>query len=352
MDVVNTDGQSRLVYGICVSVYKYHLLRRRLLIVRLVAFGLLELDGGIFWIFGRGLRTWEILGIMLLWRWRFLSRPDEYWVSIIKSIHGDVFEMMSSNGSSTWNNIVTTCLKSITDGHLPSDVFRMEVGNGRNVGFWHDLWCGNSTLSSRYNRLFHLDVNKDDTVADKWVNGAWQWTWARENLGSRNEQMLSTLCDDLMSFRALDQLDRWACSLNSDGSFLVKSARHVIDRVFLPSSPVKTVWFKYIPRKVNIFIWLLRLDSLPVRWNLSARGIEVSSIVYPLCSNGVESLDHLFFGCTVAAELWIKVRVWLNCGMSNFSSWDSFIVWLEGVLLSNSFKDRIVAVVCTLLWAI
>ncbi|XP_071726816.1 uncharacterized protein [Rutidosis leptorrhynchoides] len=127
----------------------------------------------------------------------FLSNPDEYWVSIIKSIHGNVFEKVSSIGSSTCSNIVMTCSKSITGGLLSPNVFRMKIRNGRNIHFWHDLWCGNSSLSSRYNWLFHLDVNKGDMVADKRVNGDWFWTWSRETLGSRNEQLISSLCDDL-----------------------------------------------------------------------------------------------------------------------------------------------------------
>ncbi|XP_071687626.1 uncharacterized protein [Rutidosis leptorrhynchoides] len=107
----------------------------------------------------------------------------------------------------------------------------------------------------------------------------------------------------------------------------------------------------FVPRKVNVFLWRFRLDSLPVRWLISAKGIDIHSIVCPVCNNEVETRDHLFFGCTLALDLWRRLRMWLNCAMPNFSSWDTFIVWIEGVHLSNIQKKRVIAYMVTLLWA-
>ncbi|XP_071733564.1 uncharacterized protein [Rutidosis leptorrhynchoides] len=127
------------------------------------------------------------------------------------------------------------------------------------------------------------------------------------------------------------------------------SARKHIDRHCLPSSQVDTVWFKFIPRKVNIFLWRFRL---PTRWNLSAKGIDIDSIVCPVCNNGVETREHLFFDCDIARDVWHKIQVWLDCGMPVLSSWDSFVVWLEGTRLSVTSKNRIIAVTVTTLWAL
>ncbi|XP_071727697.1 uncharacterized protein [Rutidosis leptorrhynchoides] len=140
--------------------------------------------------------------------------------------------------------------------------------------------------------------------------------------------------------------------MSSDGLFTVKAARVTIDSVLLPVSTTTTTWYKFLPRKVNIFLWRLRLNALPVRWNLSAKGIEVPTIVCSVYNNGVETQDHAFFGCSFVSELWHKLRVWFNCSMPIFVSWDSFIVWLEGVQLSIKDKDQIIASVCTLLWVI
>ncbi|XP_071699188.1 uncharacterized protein [Rutidosis leptorrhynchoides] len=203
--------------------------------------------------------------------------------------------------------ISSACSKATNDGLVPSDIFRMDIGNGRKTSFWHDVWCGNTTLASHFNRLYHLDMCKDDCIADKWMNGEWQFLWSRESIGSRNEQLVNDLRCCLSFCQLADRDDRWLYSLSNDGLYTVKSAREGIDQVALPSSHVKTIWFKFLPRKVNIFLWRLRLDSLPVRWNLSAKGIEINSIVCPVCNNGVETRDHLFFDCSVVKDLWQKM---------------------------------------------
>ncbi|XP_071687853.1 uncharacterized protein [Rutidosis leptorrhynchoides] len=143
----------------------------------------------------------------------------------------------------------------------------------------------------------------------------------------------------------------WTSPLASDGMFTVNKYGDYMDRKILPSTTTKTCWFKFVPRKVNVFLWRFRLDLLPVRWLISAKGIEIHSIVCPVCNIGVETSDHLFFGCTLALDLWRRLRMWLNYAMPTFSSWDTFILWIEGVHLSNIQKKRVTASVVTLLWA-
>ncbi|GJX97044.1 hypothetical protein Tco_0352842 [Tanacetum coccineum] len=67
----------------------------------------------------------------------------------------------------------------------------------------------------------------------------------------------------------------WSRNLNGklggDDSFTVKETREHIDDSILPTLDVPTIWCKSIPRKVNIFLWRLRLDRLPMRLNLSKR---------------------------------------------------------------------------------
>ncbi|XP_071709083.1 uncharacterized protein [Rutidosis leptorrhynchoides] len=235
---------------------------------------------------------------------------------------------------------------------VPGNMFQMKVGAGNIVRFWFDTWTGSSNLVSRYNRPFHLDVNKDDFVADKWQQGSWNWVWNRDVLGSRNEALLDSLINEINEIALNNSEDRWECSINHDGVFSVQSTGLLIDRNSIPSGTTSTSWFKFLPRKVNIFLWRLRLDALPVRWNLSAKDVDISSIVCPRCLNGIETHDHLFFGCEFAGALWHKLHVWLNCGMIAFTSWDTFIAWLEGVNLSTIDKKCTIATVVTTLWSI
>nr|GEV77847.1 hypothetical protein [Tanacetum cinerariifolium] len=101
--------------------------------------------------------------------------------------------------------------------------------------------------------------------------------------------------------------DRWILSFEALGDFLVTSARRLIDDYLLPKGDVQTRWVKVVPIKINVFTWRVRLDKLPTRLNLSLRGVDISSIMCPLCNSSVESASHLFFTCHVTRLIWKKV---------------------------------------------
>ncbi|XP_071695630.1 uncharacterized protein [Rutidosis leptorrhynchoides] len=261
------------------------------------------------------------IALVLKWKWRYLTKPDDLWVKIIKSIHGQSFDKVQDNYPSVWSNIVSTSFKHTTNGNIPANLFSLQVGNGANISFWNDLWCGNDTLANREH-------------------------------GSRQIQLFNALVQDIDSVTLSDRDDCWSCLISVDGIYTVKSVRDYIDYKILPVSNSKTSWYKFLPRKVNVFLWRFRLDSLSVRWNLSAKGIDINSVVCPVSTNGVETCDHLFFSCSLASDLWRLLRVWLNCGLPPLTSWDTFIVWLEGVQLSCVQKKKVIVSVVTLLWTL
>ncbi|XP_071709263.1 uncharacterized protein [Rutidosis leptorrhynchoides] len=215
----------------------------------------------------------------------------------------------------------------------------MAIGNGESIRFWHDLWIGNETLAARFNRIYHLDSDPNGSIASKVIKGAWHLNWNRDIVGGRNVIALNNLTDLLGNPNLVNKPDAWVCNANKDGIFYVKDSRVLIERKLLPSSQVGTSWFKFVPRKVNIFLWRFRLDRIPVSWNLSTKGIEVDSIVCPTCNDDIEMRDHLFFGCNVACDIWHKIPIWLGCGLPQMSSWDSFVVWLEGISLPVTSKN-------------
>nr|GEW74981.1 copia protein [Tanacetum cinerariifolium] len=48
---------------------------------------------------------------------------------------------------------------------------------------------------------------------------------------------------------------------------------------------------------------------LPTWLNLSLRGLDIPSIVCPMCNDVVEAVDHVFFGCDLACDVW-RLKVW------------------------------------------
>nr|GEX63822.1 RNA-directed DNA polymerase, eukaryota [Tanacetum cinerariifolium] len=101
--------------------------------------------------------------------------------------------------------------------------------------------------------------------------------------------------------------DRWYWSLDGSGEFSVSSIKKVLDDNRLPYVSSQTRWSKEMPIKVNVTAWKVRLDCLPTRLNISRRGLDIPSILCPICGIAAESTAHVFFQCGMAKDLFRKI---------------------------------------------
>nr|GEW63035.1 hypothetical protein [Tanacetum cinerariifolium] len=162
----------------------------------------------------------------------------------------------------------------------------------------------------------------------------------KKKLGGRNEEALSMVAE-IDNVSLSNQLDSWHWSINPDGIFTVSATRNHIDDCLLRSLSPSTRWSKFLPRKVNTFIWRLVLDRLPNHLNLSIWGLEIPTITCPTCNARVESNDDIFFGCDTATVLWRLIRVWVDVGMPMFSSCSEWFQWAEDWRASKESKYHI-----------
>ncbi|GKC75242.1 RNA-directed DNA polymerase, eukaryota, reverse transcriptase zinc-binding domain protein, partial [Tanacetum coccineum] len=107
-----------------------------------------------------------------------------------------------------------------------------------------------------------------------------------------------------------DKSDTWEWSLNITSGYTVASVCSLVDSNILDTSPVATRWNRSIPIKVNVFIWRLLLNKLATRVNLDRKGIDVCLILCPLCMDDVETVNHIFFSCNMAKDLWGLFASW------------------------------------------
>ncbi|GJR85046.1 RNA-directed DNA polymerase, eukaryota [Tanacetum coccineum] len=143
--------------------------------------------------------------------------------------------------------------------------------------------------------------------------------------------------------------DRWSWDLNGEGSFVVKDLRNLIDDFMLPKEENVTRWIKYIPIKVNIFAWKVRLNRLPSRINLSQRGILLDSLDCPVCSDAPEDLYHCIFRCEVVNGIMILFCRWWNIDWVPINSYDEWLLWFNFIRLNSKIK-KLLEGACYVMW--
>ncbi|XP_071695019.1 uncharacterized protein [Rutidosis leptorrhynchoides] len=292
------------------------------------------------------------MALLMKWKWRFLSKPEALWVRIIKDIYGrdGTGGRYRLHKTGVWGNIVDVC-NSLNDTNIiPHSAFKKVIGNGLSTRLWKEVWVGESTLASRFERIFRLDINNDCLIADRLIDDVWHWNWSRPLQSSRH----LTEFEDLISNTSLlvlnDKNDSWSFSLAMDGVYMVNEGRRLIDATLLPISESPTRWLNTIPRKVNIFLWRVALDKLPTRLNLSKRGLEMKQISCLSCNYGIESLDHALFGCPIAKQVWSRIQLWTNVGLPGFDNWLLWIAWLDNWATTTKRKEHAYSIVAAYMW--
>lgn len=113
-------------------------------------------------------------------------------------------------------------------------------------------------------------------------------------------------------------MDRWKWLADSLGKFSVKSAYDVIQGSVVNSSDgenlFKHLWNVPVPSNQLAFAWRVLLDRVQTRDHLWKRQVlqNVDDTVCPLCNDGVENSDHLFFTCMLSWRVWMWIFNWLG----------------------------------------
>nr|GEV00687.1 reverse transcriptase domain-containing protein [Tanacetum cinerariifolium] len=83
------------------------------------------------------------------------------------------------------------------------------------------------------------------------------------------------------------------------------------------------------PIKVNVFMWRLKLNRLPSRVNLDQKGIDIGSNLCPNCLEDIKTVNHIFFNCGMAQNLWALLAKWWELDIllcANITEWYD---WLD-----------------------
>ncbi|GKD77838.1 RNA-directed DNA polymerase, eukaryota, reverse transcriptase zinc-binding domain protein [Tanacetum coccineum] len=209
----------------------------------------------------------------------------------------------------------------------------MKLGNGHSTIFWEDGWCESGRLKDRFPRAYALENCKRITVGSKLAHHSLTYSFQREPRGGVEKSQVEELVAMVQYVNLTHSQDRWTWLLNKSGEYTVASSRNLIDSRLLPKGELKTRWIRYVPIKVNTLAWKVMTNSLPTRFNISRRGIDIDSISCVNCDSGVETTNHLFFTCDMAKQVSQLIARWWDVPFIDIDSYGNWRTWI------GNFRD-------------
>jgi hypothetical protein len=146
------------------------------------------------------------------------------------------------------------------------------LGNGENINFWLDKWCGDPLVEQ-----LHIPVqfrhSLSSSVSDFIFNGHWnipsQLSTMFSNLNSIVSKVLIPMeaCNDNFLWKHSDSGD-----LELKQAYIFKS-QHVQDLHW-----AKQIWNIAIPPSKSLMVWRLMHDKMPTDEKLMERGCAIPSM--------------------------------------------------------------------------
>ncbi|GJV62122.1 RNA-directed DNA polymerase, eukaryota [Tanacetum coccineum] len=167
--------------------------------------------------------------------------------------------------------------------------------------------------------------------------------------GGVEQEQFMALLSLVKDIQLVPMEDRWSWSLSSSGEFSVSSVRRLIDDKTLPDATQKTRWVRLVPIKINVHAWKVKSNSLPTRFNISRRGILIDSLKCGTCDMGVETVNHLFFSCTLVRNLVDLIVRWWNVTRVDIDSYSDWVLWIQNLRLPIKNK-RMLEGVFYIMW--
>ena len=144
--------------------------------------------------------------------------------------------------------------------------------------------------------------------------------------------------------------DSFCWSLSSTGRFTTTTWLAQEQSQAAPLWSFKWIWQIDTMPKIQIFLWQMCHNTLPVKSTLLRRGCQIDPQC-PLCQDDVESSDHLFSKCSQTTKVWdlAKAHQWIPLQVDTLQASD----WLPAFeLLNHSCNKQTLQRVSFLVWRI
>ena len=296
------------------------------------------------------------IALLFKWIWRFLNAQSDLWVHVIKCTHGRHGGISSNSNNSLKRSPWGAILSSVNKlKHQGIDLFSLcsrKVGNDLESLFWDDTWYGEQPLRTAFPRIYNLDTDKNCNIASRVSLADWSSVLRRTPRGGAEANQFQDLLNISRGITLSDNRDSWLWTVDLAKGYSVASARSLVDSFFLSSGSDPSRWNRNVPIKVNVFLWRAMLNKLPSRVNLDRRGIDVDSLLCPICLGDLETVNHSFFNCGLAKDLWYLLAKWWEMDIPVCGTFTDWFDWLDSLHVPIKVRLVLEGVGGTRIWSI
>ncbi|WVZ91915.1 hypothetical protein U9M48_038026 [Paspalum notatum var. saurae] len=248
-----------------------------------------------------GIIDLEIQNKCLLSKWLFkLANEEGMWQSLIRN----KYLQSKPLGSGTKKPGVSNFWAGIMEvKELFLSLGSFNIGDGTQIRFWEDNWCGNQPLKFSYPSLFNIATKKGTTVAEVMSSSPLNIYFRR---GLHGERLLAwnELIRRVMNLELSEGRDVFRWGLNKTGVFSVRSMyKHLINNGLKVS---QEIWRTRIPLKTKIFMWYIKRGVLLTKNNLSRRNwYGAAALIWAIW---LQRNDCVLFRGTFWLRQWAKLQ--------------------------------------------
>lgn len=143
----------------------------------------------------------------------------------------------------------------------------------------------------------------------------------------------------------MDVLD-W---IQNQSGYSVKLVREEIESRSLPNGTREFQESKWVPSKVNVFVWRASIDCIPCKSALLYRKI-IHNDSCPLCNTVVQTPNHLLANSYWASKIWDGVFSWCNIPKQSVNTIKDILEMTENSNMVGSKKNVVYAIFLMSFW--
>ncbi|GJQ96540.1 hypothetical protein Tco_0007679 [Tanacetum coccineum] len=191
------------------------------------------------------------------------------------------------------------------------------VGNDIDSRFWSDIWCGEQPLKVTFPLIYLLDSDKNCNIASRVCLNDWSSVLRHSPRGGVESNQFCDLLNIIRGISLSDQRDSWQWSVDSAKGYTAASARSLIDSAILETG-----------------------------------GVDVESILCSICLEDLETVNHSFFNCGLAKDMWASLAKWWELDIPVCDNIAEWFVWLDSLRIPLKVLLILEGVGGTLMWSI